>query len=321
MRWGFRVATDRRFGAGHFARSQALASALGAELVLYCDPDHTIATSWPSPVVCEAAADRADAALSALRQHTIQALIFDSYAINDSVISDAVSEGFVAAFRDVSAHGPEAISINPNPGQTESDASLSGPKYMPLPAAFAERNENARSVAKTPADRLAVLIAFGAYDSSNRTMTAVKGLAKHTDRIRAVVALGPNAIHRVEVAAAAEKLPSVEVRGAIDDLAESYGTFDIAIGAPGVSQFERACCGLPSVLVAQSERQEPLVQAWGETGAVLPCGSDENAISRAVGEILNDRRKISQMRQRGLSLVDGKGAARLAETLTRKVAA
>ncbi len=60
-----------------------------------------------------------------------------------------------------------------------------------------------------------------------------------------------------------------------------YGTFDIAIGAPGVSQFERACCGLPSILVAQSERQEHLVRAWGETGAVLSCGSDEKAISTA----------------------------------------
>jgi spore coat polysaccharide biosynthesis predicted glycosyltransferase SpsG len=320
VRWGFRVATDRRSGAGHLARCRALAVALDRNAVLFCDPDDNERLGWPTPVVGEPELGSTAIAVAALRDQTVQALIVDSYAVKDAAVNEAAHAGFVAAFRDTLPYGPEAISINPNPGYAGSETILAGPAYMPLPADYVQLNEKARGAARPQPDSLVVLVAFGARDSANRTMMALEALAAHSRRLHVRVALGADAVHADLVTTTVGQLDFAEILPEHEDLAATYDRFDLAVGAPGVSQFERACCGVPTILVPQNERQESLTRAWAKTTAAVYSEPTPATISRTIAALLDDQETILTMRERGLELVDGKGAIRLADALKKKAA-
>jgi spore coat polysaccharide biosynthesis predicted glycosyltransferase SpsG len=308
-----------RFGAGHLARSRSLAAALDPSAILYCDPDGSSGLGWNSQVVREIAVDSAAAAIIGLRDGSIKALIVDSYAIDDAAIRQAVKAGFAAVLRDGMPYGPESVSINPNPGYTETQTVLAGVDYMPLSVAFAQRNKMAREMNKTLGEPLSILVAFGVRDSANRTMTALAGLREYSERLEVSVALGPHAVHYAAVASKIDAMKCAEILPEQEEMHTIYGRFDLAIGAPGVSQFERVCCGLPTVLISQNERQEPLARAWSITGAAVYCDPTPASVSKAVAGLLENPPTINGMRERGLSLVDGKGATRLADALKRIV--
>jgi spore coat polysaccharide biosynthesis predicted glycosyltransferase SpsG len=320
VRWGLRVATDRRFGAGHIARCRSLAAVLDKNVVLYCDPDTGDEDlNWAAQVVREKATDSAAAATSGLRDRTIQALVVDTYAVGDEAISEAAKAWFVAVFRDASPYGPETVSVNPNPGFGHSETVISGPAFMPLSAEIVRLNEVARRAAKPRTHGFDILVGFGARDEANRTMVTLEALAAHSERVNVSIAIGHNAVHAAAVSRRASEL-NCDILRERHDLASVYSRFDLAIGAPGVSQFERACCGLPSILVPQTERQEPLTRAWAETGAASNSEPISESISRTIAALLDEPSRIFKMRERGMETVDGKGAIRLADALNSMVA-
>ncbi|MGH7004725.1 MAG: hypothetical protein ACREIP_12320 [Alphaproteobacteria bacterium] len=225
--------------------------------------------------------------------------------------------GFTVAFRDGQPYGPEQIAIDPNPGAPKSPTALTGPSYAALPSSFAQRHARTRSreVAKTPE----ILVAFGARDSANRTVMALDALARLLPRCRVTVVLGRHAIHGAAVTERVRTIAGAILHADIAAMDELYSAFDLAVGAPGVSQFERACCGLPSVLVAQNEIQEPLCRAWAEVGAAIAERPDVDMIAETVDGLLSDLPKLAAMRKRCLDLVDGKGAERIAQVLKQRV--
>jgi spore coat polysaccharide biosynthesis predicted glycosyltransferase SpsG len=129
------------------------------------------------------------------------------------------------------------------------------------------------------------------------------------------VALPATAPHTSEVSTFAKDRPWVRLVDEPIDLAALYSECELAIGAPGVSQFERACCGLPTVLVPQNAKQEPLAKSWEDRGAALVCEAKSAAIAGTVVALLRDPDRLRQMSERCLSLVDGNGASRLAAAL------
>jgi spore coat polysaccharide biosynthesis predicted glycosyltransferase SpsG len=320
LKWGLRVATDPRFGAGHWARCAALAARLEGTVTLFCDPDpglDVVNVFRSQERIEEPAVNKMNLAVEALGRHRVNALIVDSYSIEQRAIAKAAEFGFVAAFRDATPQGAETVSINPNPGSRGSAKCLAGPAYMPLAGEFERQNIKVRAGQPENKRLKRVLIAFGARDSVNRTLTALQGIAKLGNHVEAGVLLGRNATHAETVRAAVNEMSNVEMVPSSAGVCTLYAQFDIAIGAPGVSQFERACCGLPSVLVAQNDEHNVLCHGWAETGAAVECEADANSVAKMVSSLLNAPDRVGDMRARGLALVDGKGAARLAADLSK----
>lgn len=322
MRWGLRVATDRRSGEGHIARCRALAAELGDSFILFCDPSGGTRArfDWAPEIVAEPAAESLAAATAALRNGEIGGLIVDSYSVGDKALAEAAACGVVAAFRDGERGGSETISIDSNPGASGGATVLAGPGYMPLPRQYAQRNAEARSrdSARLPSS---ILVAFGMHDSANLTMMALDGLSELLSRVTISVAVGPDAPHAAAVARRIAELPSARLLAANSVMDEVYPDFDLAIGAPGVSQFERACCGLPSILVAQNKRQQHLARAWVGTGAAVSSESRPAAISEALAAFFERPQTLRETRAHGLAVVDGRGAQRVAAALNDRVRA
>jgi spore coat polysaccharide biosynthesis predicted glycosyltransferase SpsG len=300
-----------------------LAAAIAEPVILYADPDYNASaqrSGWITETIFEDSPNDAANAIAALGQGQIDALVIDAYAIEDSVVRSARAAGFVAVFRDGAPYGPENVTINPNPGAAPTPNGCFGPAFMPLASAFAKRHAAASQDNRLNADPIRILIAFGAQDSANLTSSAVDAIAGLPRHPLATIALPSTAPHAATVAARVAELPWITVLDSRPDLAELYGQLDLAIGAPGVSQFERACCGLSSVLVPQNERQEPLADGWASTGAAIRSPASSAGITKAVTELLQTPHRLTDMRKHALSLVDGQGASRLATALKHKAA-
>jgi spore coat polysaccharide biosynthesis predicted glycosyltransferase SpsG len=315
MRFGFRVATDPRFGAGHLARCRSVAQALGEPVTLFADPGEPPGNereNW-TRIVLEEAPEYAAKATWALSLGQIDALVFDSYALDVGTVADAAAVGATIAFRDDPSYGPERITIDCNPGAVPSASTLAGPCYMPLAPTFSDMHKQARRAERRSLSKLA--IAFGARDSSNTTAIALDAVARLSDKPQTAVALSTSALHADMVSRKIENLPWVERFPDQNAMSELYRCYDLAIGSPGVSQFERACCGVPTILLPQNDRQRPLAAAWAQTGAAICCEPEPDALAKVLTVLMNDQKRISDMRECGLNLVDGEGAKRLADEL------
>jgi spore coat polysaccharide biosynthesis predicted glycosyltransferase SpsG len=320
MRLGFRVATDPRFGAGHLARCRAVAGALDPKPALFADPGHmpdAERVHWDE-IVLESAQDRAAAAIEALSLRRIDALVLDSYALDADIVAKAARAGPVAVFRDDRAVGPELLSIDCSPGAEPGAGRLAGPSFMPLPPVFATMHEQTRS--KAAKGRESIMVAFGARDSANHTALAFDALRRLSTPPRTVAVVPRSALHYDSVVALLAELPWAERLDETASIRDVYAGCDLAIGAPGVSQYERACCGVPAILIAQNEMQKPLVAAWAETGAAALGEPDPQALAAIVGALMDDPERLGNMRARALDIVDGRGAERLANALEERLA-
>jgi spore coat polysaccharide biosynthesis predicted glycosyltransferase SpsG len=300
------------------ARCAALARELGEPVVLFADPAESAPCHWASHMTAERSAADATEAIAALRRGVIGALIIDSFVVSESAIEEAAKAGFTAVFRDGRPYGHEAVAINPTPrGEMVANA-LVGAHFMPLPEGFCRKHEQAAAAAQTGKAPDAILVAFGLRDSADRTSMVLEGLGLCEKRPAVSVVVAETAQHRDAVIARASSLAGVSVVRAPSDMGGLYRDFDLAFGAPGVSQFERACCGLPTVLVAQNPGQEQLAADWAHEGAAVHCEASPEAVARAFASLAQDSGGLSRIRQRGLSMVDGRGASRLADELKKR---
>ena len=101
-----------------------------------------------------------------------------------------------------------------------------------------------------------------------------------------------------------------------------YPQADFAIGAPGVSLLERLCCGLPGMILCQNRDQAPIARTAAASGAVVLSEADNaQALADDIAPLLADGARRSALRARGLALIDGRGARRLANALVAARAA
>lgn len=324
MRLGIRLATDPRSGGGHIARASSLAGALDCEVVFFTDPGGCAWLAQVKSVVelCEeSAVDRADTALERLQSGDVNGLVCDSYTLGETAVKRAADLSFTAIFRDVSAYGAETVSIDVNPLAAPSLTAITGPAFVPLDAKFRLARARAALSICARVPPFGVLVAFGTRDSANCTGLVLKALRHLGGTVAITVVLGPEAPHLRSVAKTIQKWDGARLIVGHDAMDELYTAADLALGAPGISQFERACCGLPTVLVCQNERQSDLAARWARAGAALVSSGDPKDIAAEVGQLLDEAKDLAGIRQVCLAMVDGNGAKRLSEELCVRAAA
>lgn len=189
---------------------------------------------------------------------------------------------------------------------------FSGPRYIPLRAEF-----SAAGADRSATDR--ILVTLGATDSVN---AAVRILAE-LGGLEVDVVLGAGAPHLSDVRRTASALsPRAVVHTDIGGqaLAGLMARSRLAIGAGGVSAWERCACGLPTLLVETADNQRDVIAALVARGAgrslgavsTLPTGSVRAAIDALIG----DPALLDEMSASARALCDGKGALRVARLLT-----
>jgi spore coat polysaccharide biosynthesis predicted glycosyltransferase SpsG len=95
---------------------------------------------------------------------------------------------------------------------------------------------------------------------------------------------------------------------------------DVAVGAGGVSAWERCCLGLPSLMVTLADNQlrqiDIIVRRSAGVGVGWPDADLAARMSGALRRLLADGDMRSEMAQAAASLVDGRGPARIFSAVT-----
>ena len=195
---------------------------------------------------------------------------------------------------------------------------LLGPQYLLLRREF---HKATRRTGGVPELARNVLVTMGGADSDNITSRVLTYVAAIGSELDVTVVVGPANPHRRELEQQIESLP-LNVQIAVNpDLPSLMSATDLAVSAGGGTCWELAFMGVPLVLVAVADNQEPTVREFGRRGLGLDAGGagdlDAKRLTDLVRSAVHDPSLRRNMSERARHLIDGRGAARVVDSLRR----
>ena len=173
--------------------------------------------------------------------------------------------------------------------------------------------------------RPTLLVTMGGSDPFGLTLRSARALAKLDPVFRARFVIGPGVENRSAVARQIVALRSnFETIEGADDLATEFARADLALAAFGVTAYELAAFGVPSLYLCLSPDHALSASAFEHAGIGASLGVVESvtdeAIASSVSALLNDASRRREMRAAGLMTIDGGGPARIASDLAKALA-
>lgn len=344
-----RADANSKIGMGHVMRCLSVADALvkRGEEVLFVTADDT-----PVPLLTKKGipyrvlhTDYADMeaelpklwnALSELPQGSGAALLqrntsilVDSYYVTEKYLAALKSRITTIYMDDIYAFSyPVDMLINYNIyGEEmgyEKDAAfadtklLLGTEYVPL------REEFSAAEQQRTAANCGILITTGGSDSFNLAgqllMEAMKYDALKEKEYHVVSGrLNP---HIGELQDLAQKHENIHIHCNVTNMAELMAESKVALSAGGSTLYELCAIGVPVIAFSFAENQERLVQTFVKRGIAQYGGNyrtDGNKMIQntiaGLETLLEDENLRTEYRKKARTLVDGKGAGRIAEAI------
>jgi hypothetical protein len=162
-----------------------------------------------------------------------------------------------------------------------------------------------------------LLVTFGGSDGpglAQRAFEVLKGLVAEGRWVGSCTLLAPGGI-------AGEPFPGCTVLPGLSNLTRRIQDFDALWCAAGVTVCEALCMGVPAATWGQNERQHGILSDLGLAGACFSLGigpeADLEANAEALEHWLGPEGQETRQEQvaAGMQLVDGLGAARVAQEL------
>lgn len=201
-----------------------------------------------------------------------------------------------------------------------------GMEYMPLRKEFIDVEYNVKD------DVQNILLTTGGGDSCHMALKFMKRLAKmQTEKTECIlptmnwhVVCGPYNTDVKELEQMAKECSFIKVHKNVNDMSILMKACDIAISAAGSTLYELCAVGVPSIGFYFADNQRQNMEAFGKMTPIMNAG-DFSIHEEAVFEFIEKgllllieskqlREKISMAMR---TLVDGKGAERLAKALER----
>lgn len=183
---------------------------------------------------------------------------------------------------------------------------LLGPEYALLHPLVPSRTELRR-----------VMVFFGGVDISNFTRLAIIALMvpEYAD-VEVDVVLGRQSLHKEQLIEFCSQKPNIKLHEPLPSLAGLITRADLAIGAGGATFLERACLGLPSLVIVISENQYATSRAYAKKinapNLCQPASTTSNQLRNEMKSIYDDPCLLNRLSREGKNLCDGKGAERVA---------
>jgi UDP-2,4-diacetamido-2,4,6-trideoxy-beta-L-altropyranose hydrolase len=160
-----------------------------------------------------------------------------------------------------------------------------------------------------------IFVTLGGGDSDNCSRTILEAVAL-IEGLTTIAVVGPNNPRAPELEQLAQRGDGrIAVRRNPPDMPQLMAWADLAVSAAGTTCWELAFMGLPMLLVMLAENQRPNAICLDELGVAENLGwhdeLSEDKVRAAVMQILDDPTLRASMSQKGLALVDGRGANRI----------
>lgn len=101
----------------------------------------------------------------------------------------------------------------------------------------------------------------------------------------------------------------------VENMAEVTADADIAVGAGGMSAWERCTLGLPTLLLVIADNQRANAEALAGAGAARVVAPETGALVEAINELASDGAALERMSRAASRLADGLGAIRMAQAV------
>jgi len=182
------------------------------------------------------------------------------------------------------------------------------------------RPQFADSVAPRDRSKFSLLVAMGGSDPAGLTLKAVRALDRLDEEFESVIVVGVGFCHRQ---ALRELLGQTRrrfaVREDVSEMSAAMAEASMAICSFGMTAYELAAMGVPSVYVCLTDDHAQSASALATAGMGISVGVNdqdvETRLAIAAEKLLADKNARTQMSLRARELLDGRGASRIAELL------
>lgn len=170
---------------------------------------------------------------------------------------------------------------------------------------------------KSPDMRVRILVTMGGSDPAGLTLKALKALDSLDNDFETMVILGPGFMHLKALATwLANARRSYHLRHSVRGMPTLMAEADLAVASFGVTAYELAAMGVPSVYLCLTEDHAESASVFVDAGIALSLGFhtdvSEGQIARSIRQLLDDRLSRQDLGTRARVQVDGKGAQRVA---------
>ena len=188
---------------------------------------------------------------------------------------------------------------------------LAGCDYALLNPQFIAKREQAFECNHFPI-KPKILIFMGGIDKDNVTLKVLKTLQSELcDRAQVTVLLGSKSPSYKEVKDFCSfNVDWIEHVDFTDDMAETMLAHSLAIGGAGTTSWERACLGIPSIIIPLADNQLTVAENLVSVNATILV-KKENISSELVSAYKALVENWSAFRQANLKLCDGLGVRRV----------
>lgn len=167
------------------------------------------------------------------------------------------------------------------------------------------------------ASRPRLLLSMGGIDQPNATLSVLTALADMPTLLRPLVTvlLGPRAPHYRQVKAfCLQNDDWICHLDFVDNMAALMLQHQVAIGAPGTTSWERACLGVPSIIIPLAENQQTISRNLVAVDAAYKVELDEitEHLQNTYQALLQN---WSRLRVNNLKLCDGLGLNRVLKAM------
>lgn len=329
----FRAACSRRQGTGHLRRCLTLARLMksrGSQVAIVTDDNDTAraVAGLQSEVTVQFVSPDALVAESS---------VLPSVLVIDVPVTDeqlALHPDWVRQLRRFDRSGTSVVSlghvssnsdcfrgvIDLYPARTVHAVNyLEGPEYLILRPGFVAGRDKVDSADDGP-----LLVAMGGSDPFDLTRCALQSLVEAGFRGDVALVLGAGysggeeALNELATSAGFGLQIQRELDGAA--MAELMGRCRVGLVAFGTTAYELMALGRPALVFTHYRWQDSSAHFFAQLGALeyLGCGEqspDPAKVGQKLAGILGNQESLGHLAQRGPSLIDGKGAERVADLL------
>lgn len=168
-----------------------------------------------------------------------------------------------------------------------------------------------------------VVITMGGSDPAGLSLLALNALQRLDGPLNARLILGRSFTHGPQLA---QLLPSlrmpVTILENVSNMPEALADADLAVASFGVTAYEMAALGIPTILLSLTDDHARSAQALHQAGMALSLGNHadvtEGQLADVIRNLLSDAQALRTMRA-ACSFIDGKGADRIADRLNESL--
>jgi UDP-2,4-diacetamido-2,4,6-trideoxy-beta-L-altropyranose hydrolase len=182
---------------------------------------------------------------------------------------------------------------------------LLGPKHTLLRREFLAARHRAHVRRGGPKR---ILVFLGGADSENVTARAINAFTQlDDDKLFLDVVVGASNPRSMELEAICSALPRVAFHFQVPNISELMLAADLAVGAGGVTTWERCILGLPTLTIVIADNQLRTTLDMAKLGIIWYIGRsselDADVIRRAMREALSNPARLQQMSEKAMAFM------------------